>query len=111
MTTPALKGFPLAMLLFGIGPGLCLDLEAFIFQVPNSDSSWACASTVPASNSAPEDRRSAPIRSFVEDRQVLVWHVQARDETAGRLPEEHFSRDIAAWGKSEAPALTIRTGG
>src|ERR1700674_4191112 len=39
------------MLLFGVGPGLYLDLAAFIFQVPNSDS-WACASRVPASTSA-----------------------------------------------------------
>src|SRR6266852_6366265 len=38
------------MLLFGTGPGLYLDLAAFIFQVPNSDS-CVCASRVPASTS------------------------------------------------------------
>src|ERR1700687_3326056 len=39
------------MLLFGTGPGLYVDLAAFIFHVPNSDS-WACASRVPASTRA-----------------------------------------------------------
>src|SRR3989442_521283 len=52
------------MLLFGRGPGLYLDLAAFIFQVPNSGS-CACASRVPASNSAIRLMRIRMVFGFI----------------------------------------------
>src|SRR5262245_24490138 len=77
------------MLLAGTGPGLYLDLPAFIFQVPYSDS-WACARSVPAITIA--------TATLIQIRTVLplIWHLSRSKMTVWLLV--CFRRSTARYG-------------